>query len=109
MKRNKIRFADDAQLIKKRVSFRVDAELANQMRAAAGKEAVPMSLADFTRRLLLWALPHYYRASSLWLLKQATVKVPKVTMPTMSRRAARKPMKTRRAEVGYEKPHKDWL
>ena len=69
----KIRLADDTH---QRISFRIDAELARQMRAAARKEPAPMNLADFTRTLLLWALPHYRAASSLRRMRQAKVMQP---------------------------------
>jgi hypothetical protein len=62
----------------KRISFSVEAELAERMRSAASKEPIPTNLADFTRKLVGWAWPHYRVASSLWLLRQATVKVPKL-------------------------------
>ena len=59
MKRNKIRFADGSQIAKKRVSFGIDADLAKQMREAASQEAIPLPLADFTRKLVMWAWQHY--------------------------------------------------
>jgi hypothetical protein len=68
----------------KRVSFRIDAALAKQMRDAASKEALPLTLADFTRKLVLWAWQHYRTASSLWLLRRAVVTVPKLTLPERS-------------------------
>lgn len=61
----KPKIPDDTQPTKKRVSFGVDAELAKQMREAASQEAIPLPLADFTRKLVAWAWPHYRTASSL--------------------------------------------
>lgn len=74
---------------KKQVSFRVDAGLAKRMQEAASKEALPTNLGDFTRQLLLWAVPHYRAASSLWLLRRAVVTMPKLTMPGEKKRKTR--------------------
>lgn len=62
----------------KRISPTIEAELAEQMGHAA--RGVPTNLINFTRELLLWALPHYRRVSSLRVLRQA-----KVTLPVRSR------------------------
>lgn len=62
----------------------LDSALANRLQHAAKEEG--MSLPDFTRKLLLWALPHYHTASSLWLLKHAEVIVPKLTLPKKPRK-----------------------
>jgi len=68
----------------KRVSFNIEGALAKEMRSAASKETVPTNLTDFTRKLLGWAWPHYRAASSsLWLLRQAKVTVPKVIFPRL--------------------------
>ena len=73
----------------KRVSLCIEADLAKRMREAARNEAIPRSLANFIENLLLWALPHYYKAASLRLLQQAEVSVPKVKLPRRSRRNKR--------------------
>src|SRR6266852_7959909 len=66
----------------KRISLSVEAELAKEMRSAASKETAPTNLTDFTRKLVGWAWPHYRAASSsLWLLRHAVVRVPKLTWP----------------------------
>lgn len=62
----------------------LDAALANRLQMAANTEGT--NLADFTRKILLWALPHYNAASSLWLLKKAVVIVPKLTLPKKARK-----------------------
>ena len=63
---------------RERVCLLMDAELAERLRVAASKETIPRTLSNFTENLLLWALPHYERAaSSLWLLQQAEVSIPK--------------------------------
>jgi len=68
----------------KRISLSVEAELAKEMRSAASKETAPTNLTDFTRKLLGWAWPHYRAASSsLWLLRQAKVTVPKLIFPRL--------------------------
>ena len=68
----------------KRISLSVETGLAKEMRSAASKETAPTNLTDFTRKLLGWAWPHYRAASSsLWLLRQAKVTVPKVIFPRL--------------------------
>jgi hypothetical protein len=64
----------------------LDAALANRLQMAASTEGT--SHADFTRKLLLWALPHYQAAGSLWVLRQAVVTVPKL-MPLRSVKGAK--------------------
>lgn len=76
----------DQRPLKNRVSFRVDAELAEQMREAARKEAMPTNLTDFSRKLLMWAWQHYRTGSSLWLLGRAEVRLPKLTLPKKQRK-----------------------
>jgi hypothetical protein len=73
------------------VNFRIDKKLAEQLRRAADNEDLPRSY--FTRKLVTWALQHYDGASSLWVLRQAVVTLPKFTM-TKSWKAT--PRKTRR-------------
>lgn len=68
--------------MKKRIGL--DAALANRLQHAANTEGI--GLADFARKLLLWALPLYHTASSLWLLKQAVVTVPKLKLPKKPRK-----------------------
>jgi hypothetical protein len=66
-----------AMPVPRRVSLTLDAEVAKRMQDAADKERIKLS--DFTRKLLAWALPHYQTASSLWLLRESRVDVPKLT------------------------------
>lgn len=68
-----------------KISFRIDAEIAGRMREAARKEAIPTNLTDFTKTLLLWALPHYRAASSLRVLRRTKLTVLKFT-PGSARR-----------------------
>lgn len=70
----------------KRVSLTIDAVLAERMREAARKEAMPTNLADFTRQLVAWAWLHYRKASSLWLLRRAEVSVPELPLPKKPRK-----------------------
>jgi hypothetical protein len=79
----------------RRVSFSIDAELAKEMHEAASRESPPLSLADFTRKLLMWAWEHYRVASSLWLLRRAVVTVPRVRLPEGSRSGRAKKQVTR--------------
>jgi hypothetical protein len=79
-----VRGASEEIAVVKRKQIGLDAALANRLQHAAKVEGT--ELPDFTRRLLLWALSHYHTASSLWLLRQAEVIVPKLTLPKKSRK-----------------------
>jgi hypothetical protein len=79
----------------KRVSLIIDADLAEQMREAAS--AIPTNLTNFTRELLLWALPHYRRAPSLRILRQAKVTVPGLMLPES--RSVRRPLRKAKKQV----------
>jgi hypothetical protein len=70
--------------VNKRKQIDLDAALASRLQHAAKIEGT--SLAAFTRKLLAWAVPHYHAASSLWLLGQAVVTVPKLVLPKKARK-----------------------
>jgi len=62
---------------KKQISFRIDAQIADEMKAAAAEDGIH-ELGPFTRELVEWAFGYRKKATALFLLKKAKVQFPQL-------------------------------
>ena len=62
---------------KRQVSFRLDEEVAKEMKAAAATNEVSGDLGPFCQKLAEWAFGHYQKAKSLYQLRQCEVRFPR--------------------------------